>query len=101
MSDRTRVNRRLEMATAHETNHRPERLGQYIKRMGISMAEFGSQLGVTRETVRAWCAMEYLPSLRRVSEIERLTSGAVTARSFYEDDVLDSLQALNNARRGA
>ena len=81
------------------TNGRPERLPTYIKRMGISMAEIRAQLGVTRETVRAWCNMEYLPSLRRVSEIERLTSGAVTARSFYSDDVLDSLEL--ESRRGA
>jgi len=69
-----------------------ERLPSYIRRMGISMADFASQLGVTRETVRAWCNMEYLPSLRRVSEIERLTSGAVTARSFYDDEVLKELE---------
>lgn len=71
---------------------RPERLPNYIKRMGISMAEFAAQLGVTREAVRAWCKREYLPSLANVSEMERLTGGAVTARSFYDDDVLLELE---------
>lgn len=75
---------------------KPERLPSYIRRMGLSMSQFAAQLGVTREAVRAWCSLEYLPSLRHVSEMERLTGGAITARSFYSDETLAELEEVAN-----
>ena len=79
---------------------KPERLSDYIKRMGLSMADFASQLGVTREAVRCWCRGDYLPSLANVSEIERVTGGAITARSFYNDEVLSELEQARGAAHG-
>ena len=74
-----------------EQNGQPVRLSEYIRNMGISKADFASQLGVTREAVRAWCAGQYQPSLLHVSEMERLTGGVITARSFYSPELIHEL----------
>ena len=73
---------------------RAERLPQYIQDTGISMSEFAAQLGVTRETVRAWCAMEYKPTLQHVEAMDALTSGRITARSFYSEEILKELEEI-------
>jgi len=60
------------------------------------MADFASQLGVTREAVRGWCSGDYQPSLRHVSEMERVTGGVITARSFYSDELISELRGIIN-----
>jgi transcriptional regulator with XRE-family HTH domain len=69
-------------------------LSDYISKLGISMADFAGQLGVTREAVRGWCAGDYLPSLLHVYEIEKATDGAVCASSFYSE--IEMKRAVNN-----
>ena len=72
-------------------NGQPVRLPDYIRNMGISMADFAGQLGVTREAVRAWCQGEYSPSLSHIGEMERMTGGIITAHSFYSEELIAEL----------
>ena len=68
-----------------------EKLGDYLVRMGLSQSVFAAELGVTREAVRGWVSGEYFPTLSHIAQMELKTGGAISARSFYTDKMMEDL----------
>tara|TARA_B100000282_G_scaffold229560_1_gene172095 strand:- start:1446 stop:1640 length:195 start_codon:yes stop_codon:yes gene_type:complete len=57
-------------------------LHTWLLKKGMSTGELASILGVTYQAAWAWRKHRKYPSGRRLAEIERLTSGEVSAKSW-------------------
>lgn len=55
------------------------RLGEWLETNERSAAWLARQLEVSRETVSAWIAGDFSPSVERAVKIEEITGGAVRA----------------------
>ena len=60
------------------------RLKNFLKREGISDAEFAQQIGVTRFAVFRWRKELRLPRAEHKILIHKITKGKVTYRDWYD-----------------
>lgn len=58
-------------------------LGQYLKKHGITPAEFGRRISRSRAAVSRYVADERIPDRETMAKIVEATKGAVTANDFY------------------
>ena len=58
------------------------KLGRYLEREGISLAQFAKVIGVSQESVRLYIAGERFPRPKRLEIITAATCGKVTYRDF-------------------
>jgi len=60
------------------------KLAQYLSESGISFAEFGEKIGVTRVQVSRLASGQRRPSLDRIEAIFRATDGRVGPADFLD-----------------
>ena len=60
-------------------------LHSWLVEKGMSTREFAATLGVTYQAAWAWRKHRKYPSGRRLAEIEKLTAGKVSAKSWSGD----------------
>ncbi len=76
-------------------HHEGMRLGTYLQREGLTLAEFGARVGVDKATVHHWVRATKRPEWSRLPAIREATGGEVTASDFEPGDV----PALDTASR--
>jgi len=60
------------------------KLKQYLELSGITVTDFAQKVGVSSEAIRLYLLGKRRPRIDTVSEISRVTNGAVSGADFYE-----------------
>lgn len=61
------------------------KLSDYLTHHGLSLAQFGEQIGRSAQRVHEWKIGRKIPRAEALAAIERATKGKVTAVDFVED----------------
>ena len=57
-------------------------LKTWMEERGLTPKELARTLGVSRQAVQLWIQGNSFPSTRRLAQLEELSEGRITARSF-------------------
>jgi transcriptional regulator with XRE-family HTH domain len=64
-------------------------LNDYLEKQNISRAEFGRQIGKTRDAVSKYCRLERIPEIPLLIQIKQVTDGQV---GNFEDWTRDGVE---------